>query len=74
VQASHIVGVSPQFLIGLLKKGDISHHLLRTQQLIYVRDFLSYQAKRDANHKKDFEDLIRAEIADGIFDDQPVLA
>ena len=71
VQASHMLGVSRQFLIDLLKRGDIEHHMVGTHRRVYVRDLLAYKTKRDAKRKKEFAELVRAEVADGIFDRMP---
>jgi excisionase family DNA binding protein len=71
VQASHMLGVSRQFLINLLKKGEIDHHMVGTHRRVYVRDLLAYKTKRDAKRKKAFAELIRAEAADGTFDRMP---
>jgi excisionase family DNA binding protein len=71
VQASHMLGVSRQFLVDLLKKGEIAHHMVGTHRRVYVRDLLAFKTKRDAKRKKDFAELIRAEAEDGIFDRMP---
>ncbi len=45
--------------------------MVGTHRHIYVGDLLAYKAKRDAKRKKGFENLIRAEAPDGIFDRMP---
>ena len=66
-----MLGVSRQFLIDLLKKGEIAHHMVGTHRRVYVRDLLAFKTKRDAKRKKHFDELIRAEATDGIFDRMP---
>jgi excisionase family DNA binding protein len=68
VQASNMLGVSRQFLIGLLNKDEIPHHMVGTHRRVYVKDLLAYKSKRDAKRKKALDELIRAEVADGTFD------
>lgn len=66
-----MLGVSRQFLIKLLERGDIPHHLVGTHRRIYVRDLLAYKAKRDSNRRKVLDDLTRAEAEDGLYDLEP---
>src|SRR5260221_12419277 len=47
VEASKVLGMSRQFLIQLLEKGEIPFHLVGTHRRIYVRDVIAYKAKRD---------------------------
>src|SRR5260370_17218045 len=47
VEASKILGVSRQFLIQLLEKGEIPFHLVGTHRRMYVRDVIPYKAKPD---------------------------
>ena len=71
VQASSLLGVSRQFLINLLERGDIPFHKVGTHRRIYTRDILTFKAKRDSNRKRALEELIEAEIAEGIFARMP---
>jgi excisionase family DNA binding protein len=68
VEAARILGVSRQFLIKLLERGDIPHHMVGTHRRIYVRDLLAYKAKRDSNRRKTLDDLIRVEAEDGSYE------
>jgi excisionase family DNA binding protein len=71
VEGARLLGVSRQFLIKLLERGDIPHHMVGTHRRIYVRDLLAYKAKRDSNRRKILDDLTRAEAEDGIYDLEP---
>jgi excisionase family DNA binding protein len=71
VQASQVLGVSRQFLINVLKRGDVPHHMVGTHRRMYARDVLLFKAKRDAERKKGLEDLMAAEMDEGIFDRMP---
>lgn len=68
VEASKLLGVSRQFLIGLLDNREIPHHMVGTHRRLYARDVLAYKAKRDANRHKILDDLAHAEHAEGIYD------
>src|SRR5438046_866564 len=48
VEAARILGVSRQFLVALLERDEIPHHMVGTHRRIYVRDLLAYKAKRDS--------------------------
>lgn len=71
VEGARMLGVSRQFLIKLLERGDIPHHMVGTHRRIYVRDLLAYKAKRDSNRRKILDDLTRAEAEDGLYDLEP---
>ena len=71
VEGARMLGVSRQFLIKLLDRGDIPHHMVGTHRRIYVRDLLAYKAKRDSSRRKILDDLPRAETEDGLYDLEP---
>ncbi|MGJ5816002.1 helix-turn-helix domain-containing protein [Paludibaculum fermentans] len=71
VEGARMLGISRQFLIKLLERGDMPHHMVGTHRRIYVRDLLAYKAKRDSNRRKILDDLTRAEAGDGLYDLEP---
>lgn len=71
VKGARMLGVSRQFLIKLLERGDIPYHMVGTHRRIYVRDLLAYRAKRDSNRRKILDDLTRAEAEEGLYDLEP---
>ncbi len=71
VEGARMLGVSRQFLIKLLERGDIPHHMVGTHRRIYVRDLLAYKAKRDSSRRKILDDLTRAEAEEGLYDLEP---
>lgn len=71
VEAARMIGVSRQFLIGLLQRGDIPHHMVGTHRRVYARDLLAYKAKRDSARRRILDDLTRAEAEDGLYDLEP---
>lgn len=68
VEGARMLGVSRQFLIKLLERGDLPHHMVGTHRRIYVRDLLAYKARRDSNRRKVLDDLTRAEAEEGLYD------
>ena len=71
VEASKILGISRQFLIQLLEKGEIPFHLVGTHRRLYVRDVIAYKAKRDTSRRKTLDELARQEFSAGDYDKIP---
>jgi excisionase family DNA binding protein len=71
VEASKLLGVSRQFLIGLLERNEIPFHMVGTHRRLYARDVLAYKARRDTARRKTVDDLARAEYEDGTYDRVP---
>jgi excisionase family DNA binding protein len=71
IEASKVLGMSRQFLVRLLEKGEIPFHKVGTHRRIYARDVLVYKAKRDLSRRKNLDDLARAEYEEGIYDQVP---
>ncbi len=71
IEAGKILGVSRQFLVQLLEKGEIPFHMVGTHRRMYVRDVMAYKSKRDASRRKTLDDLARHEFAKGHYDKIP---
>ena len=71
VEASNMLGVSRQFLVRLLDTSQIPHHKVGTHRRIYMKDVLTYKAERDGHRRKLLDDLVEAEIEEGLYDLQP---
>src|SRR5215467_9858682 len=65
MEASKMLGMSRQFLVNLLTKGEIPFIKIGTHRRVYARDLLAYKAKRDAARRKILDDLARAEYDEG---------
>jgi excisionase family DNA binding protein len=72
VEAARMLGVSRQFLIKVLERDEVPHHMVGTHRRIYVRDLLAYKAKRDSKRRQILNDLTREEAEDGLYDLEPL--
>jgi excisionase family DNA binding protein len=64
-EAGKILGMSRQFLVQLLEKGEIPFHKVGTHRRLYVRDVIAYKARRDTSRRKTLDDLAKREFAKG---------
>jgi excisionase family DNA binding protein len=71
VEAASLLGMSRQFLINMLEKGDVPFHKVGTHRRVYVRDLLAYKAKRDGFRRKVLDDLVQSEVDQGLYDLEP---
>ena len=71
VEASKILGMSRQFLIKLLEKGELPFHLVGTHRRLYVRDVMTYKLKRDLMRRETLDELARREIGTGNYEKVP---
>jgi|ERR1035441_6904955 excisionase family DNA binding protein len=67
MKAARMLNVSRQFLVQLLEQGQIPFHKAGTHRRIYARDLLAYKIRRDARRKA-WDDLVRAEFEEGLYD------
>lgn len=71
IEAAAMLGVSRQFLVNLLEKGEIPFHMVGTHRRIYAQDLLSYKAKRDQGRRKLIKELAQSEVKEGLYDRVP---
>ena len=71
MEAASLLGVSRQFLVNLLEKGEIPYHLVGTHRRIYAQDLFQYKAKRDGYRHKVVRELAQAEAKEGLYDREP---
>ena len=71
VEASKVLGMSRQFLVRLLERGEIPFQMVGTHRRMYARDVLAYKVKRDLSRRKTLDDLARAEYREGIYEQVP---
>jgi excisionase family DNA binding protein len=71
VEASKILGVSRQYVIQLLERGEIPFHMVGTHHRMYVRDVIGYKATRDLERRKTLNDLAKHEFDQGDYGKVP---
>jgi excisionase family DNA binding protein len=71
VEASKLLGMSRQYLVGLLSKNEIPFHMVGTHRRLYARDVLAYKVRRDTYRRKTLDDLARQEYDEGVYDQVP---
>lgn len=71
-EAAGMLAVSRQFLVNLLEEGLIPFHMVGTHRRVYARDVQSFKTKRDQIRRKTIDDLVRAEMRDGLYDRVPL--
>lgn len=66
--AADFLGMSRQFLVNLLDKGEIPHHRVGAHRRVYFKDLRDYQKTRDTKRRKTlstmFADLDAAGVSD----------
>lgn len=68
-QAADFLNVSRPFLIRLLDRHEIPHHMVGTHRRIRFEDLLQYRAKRSADRRKVFAQLTDEAQDLGIFEE-----
>jgi excisionase family DNA binding protein len=65
VEAAAMLGVSRQFLVNILEKGEIPYHLVGTHRRIYAQDLLAFKSRRDQDRRRVLGHLAKEEAAEG---------
>lgn len=68
VEAASILGVSRQFLVNLLERGEIPYHMVGTHRRMYAQDLFQYKARRDDHRHKAIRELAQAGASEGLYD------
>jgi excisionase family DNA binding protein len=71
VEAGKILGMSRQYLIQLLEKGEIPFHLVGTHRRMYVRDVIAFKSRRDTTRRSTLDALAKHEFDKGDYDKIP---
>ena len=68
-QAANLLGMSRQFLIGLLHKGEIPYHKVGTHRRLLLKDVLTYREKRDKRRRQALNQMAQQAVELGIYDE-----
>ncbi len=60
--AANFLGMSRQYFVGIVERGEISHHRVGSHRRVYFKDLIDYQQKRDAKRSEEL-DALREEIS-----------
>lgn len=70
-QASRLLGVSRQFLVNLLDKDEIPHHMVGTHRRIYIKDLMAFKCRRDRTRRALLNQMVQSELEAGVYDVVP---
>lgn len=68
MEAASLLGVSRQFLVNLLEKGEIPYHMVGTHRRMYAQDLFQYKTQRDGHRHKTIRELAQAEAKEGLYE------
>jgi excisionase family DNA binding protein len=71
VQASRLLGVSRQFFVNLLDKGEIPHHMVGTHRRVYIKDLMAFKCRRDRARHAVLNQMVQSELEAGAYDVVP---
>ena len=67
-RAADLLGVSRPHLIKLLEAGELPYHKAGSHRRIYLRDFVVYQKRRDAERKLALDRIAKEAYEAGLYD------
>ncbi len=71
VQAAKMLGVSRQFFVNLLEKGEIPYHKVGTHRRVFPKDLIIYSEARNKSRRAVLREMVRAESESGVYDVVP---
>lgn len=69
--AADYLGMSRQFFVDLLEKGEIPFHRVGTHRRVTFKDLLDYEKKRDRNRRECIDQLTDEVIEAGLYFTEP---
>ena len=71
VQASRLLGMSRQFFVNLLEKGEIPYHKVGTHRRVYFNDLMAYKEKRNKARRAVLREMVKSEDESGLYEKIP---
>ena len=68
-QAADLLGMSKQFLIGLLDKGEIVYYRIGTDRRLTLENVMAYRNKRDQRRHRSINQIAQQAVAAGVYDE-----
>ncbi len=68
-QAANLLGMSRQFLIGLLEKGTVPYHRVGTHRRLTMKDVITYRKQRDQRRHESLNKMAREAVEAGNYDE-----
>ena len=66
--AANFLGMSRQFLVNVLERGEIPFHRVGAHRRIYFKDLVDFQNKRDQERRNSMNKLFKAVDESGLYD------
>ena len=67
------LGMSRQFLVRLLDRGEIAFHRVGTHRRVYLQDLISFRKERDRRRHEAIAQMAREAVKDGVYEDELVV-
>jgi len=71
VQASRLLGVSRQFFVNLIDRGEIPYHMVGTHRRVYIKDLMAFKCRRDRTRHAVLNQMVQSELEAGVYDVVP---
>lgn len=68
-QAANLLGMSRQFLVGLLDRGEIPHHMVGSHRRLIMKDVVNYMKQRDQKRRAALDEMAKEAVKAGVYDD-----
>lgn len=68
-QAANFLGMSRQFLVELLKRGEIPYHMVGSHRRLVMRDVINYMKQRDRKRRGALDEIAKESLKAGVYDD-----
>jgi excisionase family DNA binding protein len=68
-QAANLLGMSRQFLVGLLDKGEIPFHRVGTHRRLMFKDVMAFRKRRDQKRHEALNQMAKEAVESGHYDD-----
>lgn len=68
-QAANLLGMSRQFLVGLLDKGEIPYHRVGTHRRLMFKDVMAFRKRRDQRRHEALNQMAKEAVESGYYDE-----